>query len=59
MPKALATLANKGDLENFEKMNGLECCECGCCSYICPAKRPLTQSIKSARKQVLANKKKK
>ena len=59
MPKALAVLADKGDLETFEKLNGLECCECGCCSYTCPAKRPLTQSIKSARKQVLANKRKK
>ena len=30
-----------------------------CCSYICPAKRPLTQSIKSMRKMVLASRKKK
>ena len=22
-----------------------ECCECGCCTYVCPAKRRLTQSI--------------
>ncbi len=59
MPRKLADLAEKGDFEEFEKFNGLECCECGCCSYVCPAKRPLTQSIKSARKIVLANKKKK
>lgn len=59
VPKTLAELADRGDLEGFEKMNGLECCECGCCSYVCPAKRPLTQSIKTARKQVLANKRKK
>ncbi|MBR6238905.1 MAG: electron transport complex subunit RsxC [Lachnospiraceae bacterium] len=58
MPKVLAECANHGDLERFEELNGLECCECGCCSYICPAKRQLTQSIKSARKMVLANKKK-
>ncbi|MBR5361611.1 MAG: RnfABCDGE type electron transport complex subunit C, partial [Lachnospiraceae bacterium] len=58
MPKVLAECADHGDLERFEELNGLECCECGCCSYICPAKRQLTQSIKSARKMVLANKKK-
>ena len=40
-------------------MDGMECCECGCCSYICPAKRPLTQSIKSMRKMVLASRRKK
>ncbi len=58
MPKALAECAEHGDYERFEKLNGMECCECGCCSYVCPAKRQLTQSIKSARKIVLANKKK-
>ena len=46
-------------MEAFEKHDGMECCECGCCSYICPAKRPLTQSIKSMRKMVLAERKKK
>ncbi len=59
MPKQLAVYADHGDYENFEKNNGMECCECGCCSFICPAKRNLTQSIKSARKIVLANRKKK
>lgn len=59
VPKQLADMAEHYDLESFEKCNGLECCECGCCSYICPAKRPLTQAIKSARKMVLAEKKKK
>ena len=54
VPARLATLAENGDMAGFEKMDGMECCECGCCSYICPAKRPLTQSIKSMRKMVLA-----
>ena len=43
----------------FEQHNGLECCECGCCSYVCPARRPLTQYIKSMRKIILGKKKKK
>ena len=59
VPKLLADYAERHDLERFEACNGLECCECGCCSYVCPAKRPLTQAIKSARKMVLAEKKKK
>ena len=46
------------DEEAFVKNNGMECCECGCCSFICPAKRPLTQVIKSMRKMQLAKKKK-
>ena len=54
LPSKLATFAEHGDMERFQKFDGLECCECGCCSYVCPAKRPLTQSIKSMRKMVLA-----
>ncbi|HIY00579.1 MAG TPA: electron transport complex subunit RsxC [Candidatus Blautia faecipullorum] len=59
LPSRLATLAERGDMAGFEKLNGMECCECGCCSYVCPAKRPLTQSIKSMRKMVLASRRKK
>ena len=59
VPRKLAICAEHGDAEGFEANNGLECCDCGCCSYVCPAKRQLTQSIKSMRKIVLANKKKK
>ena len=58
IPAKLADYANRHDKESFEKANGMECCECGCCSYICPAKRPLTQYIKSMRKMVLADRKK-
>ena len=59
LPARLAKLAERGDMAGFEALDGMECCECGCCSYICPAKRPLTQSIKSMRKMVLASREKK
>lgn len=59
LPSRLAKLAERGDMAGFEALDGMECCECGCCSYICPAKRPLTQSIKSMRKMVLASRRKK
>ena len=58
VPRKLADYAEHYDEEAFLKNNGMECCECGCCSYICPAKRPLTQVIKSMRKMQLAKKKK-
>ncbi|MGI6007807.1 MAG: electron transport complex subunit RsxC [Ruminococcus sp.] len=58
VPSRLAKVAEHHDYAKFEKMNGMECCECGCCSYVCPAKRPLAQSIKSMRKEILANRKK-
>ncbi|MCM1184314.1 MAG: electron transport complex subunit RsxC [Roseburia sp.] len=59
VPRKLAVIAQRHDEEAFVANDGMECCECGCCSYVCPAKRQLTQSIKSMRKTVLANRKKK
>lgn len=57
VPSRLADYAEHFDEETFVKNNGMECCECGCCSYVCPAKRPLTQEIKSMRKIQLAKRK--
>jgi electron transport complex protein RnfC len=58
LPSKLADFSARGDFASFEKYHGLECVECGSCSWSCPAKRPLTQLIKSARRQILAEKKK-
>ncbi len=58
IPSRLADYAERFDEEAFLANHGMECCECGCCSFICPAKRPLTQQIKSMRKIQLAKKKK-
>ena len=59
VPSHLAAYSDRGDFEAFVKHDGMECCECGCCSFVCPAKRPLTQQIKSMRKMELANRRKK
>ncbi len=58
LPSRLADQAAHFDEEAFLANDGLECCECGCCSFICPAKRPLTQEIKSMRRILLAKQKK-
>jgi len=50
--------AERSDIERFTALNGMECCECGCCTYVCPAKRPLTQAFKEMRKVVAASRKK-
>lgn len=59
IPSRLSKFALRGDAESFEQWHGLECVECGSCSFICPAKRPLAQCIKTMKKQVLAAKRKK
>lgn len=58
LPTRVADFADNGNEEQFLKYQGMECCECGCCSYVCPAKRHLTQSIRSMRKILLAKRKK-
>ena len=41
------------DYTNTVKYGALECTKCGCCSYICPAKRYLTQRIYVAKEIVI------
>ena len=59
IPSRLSKFSDHGDKETFEKWYGLECIECGSCSYACPARKPLAQSIKTMKKQILADKRKK
>lgn len=59
VPQKLYEAATHGDAERFEKLNGMECCECGSCTFVCPAKRNLTQSLAQMRAAVMANRRKK
>ena len=59
VPSRLADFAEQHRPEMFEAWHGMECMECGSCSYTCPEKRNLAQAIKSMRKTILANRRKK
>lgn len=59
MPMKLAALAGQNEPEEFKKLGGMECVECGCCSYVCPAKRQVTQSVRSMKKLIIASARKK
>lgn len=52
IPQILYRYAKNGDKENFIKVHGRECMECGCCTYTCPAKRNMTQSFKRIKKAI-------
>ncbi len=45
-------------MEHAEKYRALDCIECGSCSFICPSKRPLLQSIRVAKREIVAKKRK-
>lgn len=59
VPQKMAQAAAHNDYAAFEKLNGMECYECGSCTFVCPAKRPLTQTFKQARQHVMAQRRKK
>lgn len=59
IPSRLMKFAERGLMDEFEKWNGLECIECGSCTYVCPSRRHVAQSVKTMKKQVLAEKRKK
>ena len=54
MPAKLNKLALAKDYEGFAANNGLDCIECGSCSYVCPAKRHLTQTLRICKRETMA-----
>jgi len=58
LPNFLGTAGEKELLDQAEDYHVLDCIECGCCTYVCPASRPLTQWIKLAKAEITAKKKK-
>ena len=47
-PRAIAQAYKKGEAEELKALCVDLCMECGCCSYVCPAKRHLVQTNKLA-----------
>ncbi len=48
-PRAISLAYKTDDPEQLRALNVDLCMECGCCSYVCPAKRPLIQTNKLAK----------
>ena len=56
-PPAIARALKAGDVEGMAAAGANICMECGCCSYVCPAYRPLVQNHKLAKAAIRAAKK--
>lgn len=52
IPAKLLERALAGNREQFLKLGGMECCECGSCSFVCPSGRSLTQIIRMMKNQI-------
>jgi len=45
IPPYIETAFELGKVENLRKYRADLCIECGCCAYVCPSKRPLSQVL--------------
>lgn len=57
-PVQISAYSLNNMMEHAEKYRALDCIECGSCSFICPSKRPLLQSIRVAKREIVAKKRK-
>lgn len=53
-PYRLKNLCDSNELDRAKDENALDCIVCGCCSYVCPAERFITASIKNGKDKIMA-----
>jgi electron transport complex protein RnfC len=59
VPSVLGNSIEFLDYEKAEKLHVMDCKECGCCTFVCPAKRPLVHWFKFAKAKIVAARRKK
>ena len=55
-PSLIGLFIEKGHYQDAKDYNLMDCFECGSCTFVCPANRPMVQWVKKAKKE-LAKKK--
>lgn len=56
MPNRISRAYKIKDIDELKKLNVTTCMECGCCSYVCPAKKDLVQTNKLSKALVMKKK---
>jgi len=46
VPTRLSVLAEAGLFDAMAEWGVVDCIECGCCAYVCPARRPIVHQVK-------------
>lgn len=59
LPQKLSLLVEYERPLETEAYGVFDCKECGCCSYICPAKRPIVHQVKFAKSMIASDRAKK
>jgi electron transport complex protein RnfC len=58
VPTTIAAYVRLERIAEAEDYGAMDCIECGCCTYICPARIPLVQSIRGGKATILAQRRK-
>ena len=53
-PYLFSALVKNNRIEEAQQHNILDCIECGCCFFSCPAHKPLTDEIRLGKNKVRA-----
>jgi len=51
-PYLISIVADQNDWEELERLHVMECIECGCCQFTCPAHRPLLDFCRLGKSKV-------
>jgi len=54
VPNFIAKYARRGKWELADKYGARDCFECGCCSYVCPAKIPHIAYVRKTKAELAA-----
>lgn len=54
LPSELSQFLEADDIDGALNLSMLDCIECGCCAFVCPAYRPLVQHIRRGKAVVMA-----
>lgn len=52
LPCELSNYGEAGLLAESDEISARDCIECGCCSYVCPSKRPIVQWIRMEKAEI-------
>jgi Na+-translocating ferredoxin:NAD+ oxidoreductase subunit C len=52
-PNLISKYAEKGMVEQAEKVFAMDCFECGCCAFNCPSHIPLVHWIRFAKSEIM------
>ncbi|MCC8191271.1 MAG: electron transport complex subunit RsxC [Planctomycetes bacterium] len=52
LPCTLSNYGEAGLLAEADAANAKDCIECGCCTYVCPSKRPIVQWVRMEKAEI-------